>query len=82
VGTVRIIYRVGTISLQAAVHPEHKLGALNMNEEEAGERTCKNCALLFVCVCVCIYLCRGRSIHTYIYTWKTVIIIIIIESTH
>jgi hypothetical protein len=33
-GTVRILYRVGTISLQAAVHPKYTLGALNMKEEE------------------------------------------------
>jgi hypothetical protein len=32
-GTVRILYRVGTISLQAAVYLEHMLGALNMQEE-------------------------------------------------
>jgi hypothetical protein len=31
VGTVRILYRAGTISLQAAVHPGYTLGALNMN---------------------------------------------------
>ena len=30
----RILYRVGTISLQAAVHPKYTLGALNMKEEE------------------------------------------------
>ena len=37
-GTVRIIYRAGTISLQAAVHPKYTLGALNMKkEEEEGE---------------------------------------------
>jgi len=34
VGTVRILYRAGTISLQAAVHPKCTLGALNMKEEE------------------------------------------------
>ena len=34
VGTVRILYEAGTISLQAAVHPKCKLGALNMKEEE------------------------------------------------
>jgi hypothetical protein len=34
VGTVRILYRASTISLQAAVHPKHMLGALNMKEEE------------------------------------------------
>jgi len=34
VGTVRIPYRAGTISLQAAVHPKYTLGALNMKEEE------------------------------------------------
>jgi len=34
VGTVRILYGVGTISLQAAVHPKYMLGALNMKEEE------------------------------------------------
>ena len=33
-GTVRILYRASTISLQAAVHPDHMLGALNMKEEE------------------------------------------------
>ena len=33
-GTVRILYRAGTISLQAAVHPKYTLGALNMKEEE------------------------------------------------
>ena len=33
-GTVRILHREGTISLQAAVHPKYKLGALNMKEEE------------------------------------------------
>jgi hypothetical protein len=32
--TVRILYRASTISLQAAVHPEHTLGALNTKEEE------------------------------------------------
>jgi hypothetical protein len=30
----RILYRESTISLQAAVHPEYMLGALNMKEEE------------------------------------------------
>ena len=30
----RILYRAGTISLQAAVHPKYSLGALNMKEEE------------------------------------------------
>jgi hypothetical protein len=34
VGTVRILYRAGTISLQAAVHPKYTLGALKMKEEE------------------------------------------------
>jgi len=34
VETVRILYRARTISLQAAVHPEYMLGALNMKEEE------------------------------------------------
>ena len=34
VGTVRILYGAGTISLQAAVHPKCTLGALNMKEEE------------------------------------------------
>jgi len=34
VGTVRILYRASTISLQAAVHPKYTLGALNMKEEE------------------------------------------------
>jgi len=34
VGTVRILYRASTISLQAAVHPKYMLGALNMKEEE------------------------------------------------
>jgi len=34
VGTVRILYGASTISLQAAVHPEHRLKALNMKEEE------------------------------------------------
>jgi hypothetical protein len=34
VGKVRIQYRASTISLQAAVHPEYALGALNMKEEE------------------------------------------------
>jgi len=33
-GTVRILHRAGTISLQAAVHPKYTLGALNMKEEE------------------------------------------------
>ena len=33
-GTVRILYRAGTISLQAAVYPKYKLGALNMKKEE------------------------------------------------
>jgi len=37
VGTVRILYRAGTISLQAAVHPKYMLGALNMKEEEEEE---------------------------------------------
>jgi len=35
-GTVRILHRASTISLQAAVHPEYTLGALNMKEEEEG----------------------------------------------
>jgi hypothetical protein len=34
VGTVRILYGAGTISLQAAVHRKYTLGALNMKEEE------------------------------------------------
>jgi len=34
VGTVRILYRASTIRLQAAVYPEHTLGALNMKEKE------------------------------------------------
>jgi hypothetical protein len=34
VGTVRILYRVSTICLQAAVHPEYTLRALNMKDEE------------------------------------------------
>jgi hypothetical protein len=34
VGTVRILYKADTISLQAAVHPIYTLGALNMKEEE------------------------------------------------
>ena len=34
VGTVRILYGAGTISLQAVLYPEHMLGALNMKEEE------------------------------------------------
>jgi len=34
VGTVRILYRVSTISLQAVMHPDHTLRALNMKEEE------------------------------------------------
>jgi len=34
VGTVRILYRAGTISLQVAVYPDHTLGAQNMKEEE------------------------------------------------
>ena len=38
-GTVRIIYGAGTISLQAAVHPKCKLGALNMKEEEGSNIT-------------------------------------------
>jgi len=33
-GTVIILYKAGTTSLQAAVHPKYKLGALNMKEEE------------------------------------------------
>jgi len=36
VGTVRILYGVGTISLQAAVRPKCMLGALNINEEPLG----------------------------------------------
>ena len=32
VGTVRILYGVSTISLQAVVHPEHMLGVLHMKE--------------------------------------------------
>jgi hypothetical protein len=35
VGTARILYRAGTISLQAAVHPKYTHGALNMKEEES-----------------------------------------------
>jgi len=34
VGTIRILYGASTISLQAAVYPEHTLRALNMKEEE------------------------------------------------
>ena len=34
VGTGRILYGAGTISLQAAVHPKCRLGALNMKEEK------------------------------------------------
>jgi len=34
VGTVRILHRAATISLQAAVHPKYTLEALNMKEEE------------------------------------------------
>jgi len=30
----RILYRASTISLQAAVHPEHTLEALNMKEKK------------------------------------------------
>jgi len=37
VGTVRILYSAGTISLQAAMHPKYTLGALNMKEEEEEE---------------------------------------------
>jgi hypothetical protein len=37
VGTVRILYRASTISLQAAVHPKYMLGALTMKEEEEEE---------------------------------------------
>ena len=33
-GTVRILYMAGTISLQAVAYPGHRLGALNMKEEE------------------------------------------------
>ena len=36
-GTVRILYGAGTISLQAAVHHKLMLGALNMKEEEEEE---------------------------------------------
>jgi hypothetical protein len=35
VGTVRILYRAGTISLQAAVHSKYTLGVLNVKEEES-----------------------------------------------
>jgi len=41
VGTVKILYRVGTISLQAAVHPNCTLGALNMKEERRSFVTLK-----------------------------------------
>jgi len=41
VGTVRILYRAGTISLQAAVHHKYMLGALNMKEEEEGNNACR-----------------------------------------
>jgi hypothetical protein len=34
VGTVRILFRVSTISLQAVVHSKYTLGALNVKEEE------------------------------------------------
>jgi hypothetical protein len=34
VGTVRVLYRASTISLQAAVYPEHTFRALNMKEED------------------------------------------------
>ena len=40
VGTVRILYRAGTISLQAAVHHKYTLGALNMKEEEDNSCHC------------------------------------------
>ena len=33
-GTVRILYMAGTISLQAVAYPGHRLGTLNMKEEE------------------------------------------------
>ena len=33
-GKVRILYRAGTINLQAAAHPKFTLGAQNMKEEE------------------------------------------------
>jgi len=39
-GTVRILYRASTISLQAAVYPEHTLGALNMKEKEGSRIGC------------------------------------------
>jgi hypothetical protein len=39
VGTVRILYRVGTISHQAAVHPRYMLGALNMKERKNMQHT-------------------------------------------
>jgi hypothetical protein len=34
VGTVRILYRAGTIRLQATGQPKYTLGALNMKKEE------------------------------------------------
>ena len=47
-GTVRIPYRVSTISHQAAVHPKYSLGFLTMEEEEEE-------ALYFVLLlCICL----------------------------
>jgi hypothetical protein len=43
VGTVRILYKASTISLQAVVHLEHTLGALNMKEEEERKNISRRC---------------------------------------
>jgi len=49
--TVRIPYRVSTISHQAAVHPKFTLGALTIKEEEEEEEE----ALYFVLLpCICL----------------------------
>ena len=50
VGTVRILYRESTISLQVAVYPEHTLGALNMKEEEGGHLTKLHTGLSIFCI--------------------------------
>jgi len=62
VGTVRILYRASTISLQAAVHLKYTLGALNMKEEEE----CQHFIFLYDpsrCV-VSIYYNKSPSINT------------------
>jgi len=75
VGTVRILYRAGTISLQAAVHPKCTLGALNMKEERRRWQAFQNCMSYGVanygvkklrtnCMCYGTAKCGGTSVTT------------------